>query len=117
MLNSQPKRKPYRNKKILAAARGEVCLVNLPGCTGGGEDTVAAHSNQMGDGKGGGQKADDFCSAFSCASCHDVLDNRKAVYRTDGYVDTLIFGQELIFWHDRGIKRTIRRLLDIGVLK
>lgn len=86
-----PKRKPYRNKKILDAARDEPCLVNLPGCTGGGADTVAAHSMQRADGKGGSQKADDCFVAFACQSCHDILDGRK-VY---SYMDCLMAREEL----------------------
>jgi len=125
MLNAQPKRKPYRNKKILAAARDEPCLVNLPGCTGGGSDTVAAHSTAIDDGKGGAQKADDIFVAFACQHCHDILDGRKdgiSLLSVMGEIgkekqDIKINGQELRWYHDRGIKRTIRRLLDLGVIK
>jgi hypothetical protein len=114
------KRKPYRNKKILAAARGEACLVNLPGCTGGGSDTVAAHSNQYDDGKGGSQKADDCQVAYACLHCHDTLDGRKPLSMIGsslGDLSTLEKRTQINYYHDRGIKRTIRRLLDLGVLK
>lgn len=106
------KRTPYRNKKILAAAKGEPCLVNLPGCTGGGEDTVPAHSNQGDDGKGAAQKSDDIFIAFACQYCHDVLDRRRKPH-----VDHYVHSNDYRFYHDRGIKRTIRRLLDLGVIK
>ena len=114
MLRPQPKRKAYRNKKILKAARGEACLVNLPGCTGGGDDTVAAHSMQADDGKGTSIKADDSMVAYSCAFCHDVLDGRHAPPL--GAVSRMN-KTEVEWYHDRGIKRTIRRLLDLGILK
>ncbi len=116
------KRTPYRNKKILEAARSEACLVNLPGCTGGGSDTQPAHSNSSDDGKGGAQKADDHCVAFACQYCHDCLDGRRKVNQFEdlkikGAPDLYMSKGELGWYHDRGIKRTFRRLLDKGVLK
>ena len=111
----QPKRTPYRNIKILRAAELEACLVNLPGCTGGGADTACAHSNQMDDGKGGSQKADDCTVAFACQHCHDILDGRKPPPWVSVQCGTP--QSELIWYHDRGIKRTIRRLIDLGVLR
>jgi len=62
----------YRSPKLLAAAKdAPVCF----GCqrTNSG-DVVAAHSNQLRDGKGRGLKADDFRVAFICGSCHHELD-------------------------------------------
>lgn len=62
----------YRNKNLLEAAKdAPVCF----GCqrTNMG-DVVAAHSNQLRDGKGRGLKADDFRVAFICASCNHELD-------------------------------------------
>lgn len=122
MLTPQPKRKSYRNKKILAAARGEACLVNLPSCTGGGEDTVAAHSMQADDGKGTSIKADDCFVAFACQHCHDILDARKHLVKWDGTEDSGRYGQnmpkaEIEWYHDRGIKRTIRRLLELEIIE
>ena len=111
----QPKRKQYRNIKILHAAELEPCLVNLPGCTGGGSDTSAAHSNQADDGKGGSQKADDLFVAFACLHCHDILDGRKPPPWVA--VECGTPQSEILWYHDRGIKRTIRRLIDKGVIK
>lgn len=101
------KRKPYRNKKILKAAQGEVCTANFPGCTGGGEDTVFCHLNESWAGKGMGQKADDCAGFFGCANCHDVYDGRKkAPYGT--------FGSSYIL---KAYYKTIRRLFDLGVIE
>jgi hypothetical protein len=119
----QPKRVPYRNQKILDAARDEPCLVNLPGCTGGGADTQPAHSNSSGDGKGKGQKADDIFVAFACHHCHSLLDGRKMLskagditIRAHGFNEGISLA-DIQWYHDRGIKRTIRRLLDKGVIR
>lgn len=102
------KRIPYRNPKLLKAARWQQCTLQVPGiCNGDTETTVAAHSNYGEDGKGMGQKADDHCIAFACSSCHDWLDGRRNDYLTD----------ERDFYFHRGMKRTIRILLAMGVLK
>jgi len=129
MLNQQPKRKPYRNKKLLAACHDPdlTCQVQLPGCQGPGAPTMPAHSNCSDDGKGGSQKADDLYVAISCQHCHDILDGRKGGYRRIGHirtnapygVDTVterLSGSELQWYHDRAIKRSLRILLvDMGI--
>lgn len=91
----------YRNRKILDAAKGQPCMR----C--GKEDgtTVAAHSNYQEDGKGMGKKADDLFVAFLCADCHRWMDEGRATYdakREDFH---------------RAMKKTLRLLLDMGVLK
>jgi hypothetical protein len=60
----------YRNKKLLELAR------NLPCQHCGKEDgtVVAAHSNQLRDGKGRGLKALDYRIASLCFTCHTELD-------------------------------------------
>lgn len=60
----------YRNKKLLEAAR------ELPCQHCGVQDgtVVAAHSNQLRDGKGRGIKAHDFRIAALCYRCHADLD-------------------------------------------
>ena len=50
---------PYRNKKILNAARDEQCCINSPACNYNTETVVACHSNYQEDGKGMGRKADE----------------------------------------------------------
>ncbi len=70
------KLKPYRNKKILAAAKNQDCTLNFPGCTNDIETTVACHlDGKFGRlaGKGMGQKAGDNFVMFGCAHCHSKL--------------------------------------------
>ena len=60
----------YRNAKLLKEA------AKLP-CQHCGLDdgtTVAAHSNQLRDGKGRGLKANDYRIATLCFKCHAELD-------------------------------------------
>jgi hypothetical protein len=74
---SMIKRTRYRNRKILANARGKDCTMQLPGvCNRDPETTVAAHSGLIEDGKGMSMKGDDFAVCYACSSCHDVYDNR-----------------------------------------
>ena len=62
----------YRNQKLLEAVR------EIPHCTSCGKHNdstiVAAHSNQLRDGKGKGIKAHDYRIAALCYSCHSELD-------------------------------------------
>lgn len=56
-------------------ARGRACLVRLPGCSGGGDDTVLAHY-RLGGTCGMGLKPPDFLAAWCCDHCHAVVDGR-----------------------------------------
>lgn len=69
----------YRNKKLLEILRKSPCQE----C--GREDgtVVAAHSNQLRDGKGRGIKADDFRVAALCYSCHMELDQGKSLSKAE----------------------------------
>ena len=62
----------YRNTKLLELAND----CPLCHCCGRANDgtIVAAHSNQLRDGKGRGIKAHDFRVAFLCSSCHYSID-------------------------------------------
>ena len=60
----------YRNQKLLETVREFECVL----C--GAEDgtVVAAHSNQLRDGKGKGIKALDYRIAALCYRCHMAID-------------------------------------------
>ena len=60
----------YRNKKLLEAAR----LLPCQHCGISNGTVVAAHSNQLRDGKGRGLKAHDYRIAALCFTCHADLD-------------------------------------------
>lgn len=100
-MNPQPKRVPYRNKKLTQAAKGEACTVGLSGSCSETETTVAAHLNYDYAGKGYGQKADDCAIIFACYACHAMIDAGQVD-------DTFLL---------RAYYRTIRRLIDKGALK
>jgi hypothetical protein len=70
---------------------------------------VAAHSNQMRDGKGKGIKAHDYRIAALCYKCHSELDQGATMSREE----------RLTMWEDAH-RRTIGELFSrnlIGVLK
>ena len=60
----------YRNKKLLEIVRKSPCQH----CGTQDGTIVAAHSNQLRDGKGRGIKAHDYRIAALCYGCHMELD-------------------------------------------
>ena len=60
----------YRNQKLLEAVRESPCQV----CGVADGTVVAAHSNQLRDGKGRSLKAHDYRIAALCFRCHAELD-------------------------------------------
>jgi hypothetical protein len=71
----------YRNKKLLESARyAPECMM----CGSRNDGTVvAAHSNQLRDGKGTGEKASDYRIAHLCYSCHEMIDNSKMMTKQE----------------------------------
>ncbi len=94
----------YRNHRILASANGQSCSVRGPECKN--DNTVVwAHSNYLEDGKGKGIKAHDIFGCYACASCHRWLDqsgDHKSVKYTAFH---------------RAMKRSLLRLLELGILQ
>ena len=60
----------YRNNKLLKLAQQSPCQL----CGIQNETVVAAHSNQLRDGKGRGLKAHDYRIAYLCHACHSNID-------------------------------------------
>lgn len=63
----------YRNKNLLEACR----YLSCQHCGRDDGTVVAAHSNQLRDGKGRGIKASDYRVASLCFACHTELDQGK----------------------------------------
>mgnify|MGYP006276854781 FL=1 len=63
----------YRNKRLLEVLRESSCQH----CGRKDGTIVAAHSNQLRDGKGRGIKANDYRTAALCYWCHMELDQGK----------------------------------------
>ena len=69
----------YRSDKLLKSVRDCPCQ----NCGAMDGTIVAAHSNQMRDGKGRGLKADDYRIAALCYKCHTELDQGKNMSREE----------------------------------
>ena len=69
----------YRNQYLLEKVREAACQ------TCGAQDgtVVAAHSNQLRDGKGKGIKAHDYRIAALCHACHFKLDQGMALTKEE----------------------------------
>lgn len=93
--------------KITEAARGQECMIRLPGvCNGNPETTVFAHLRMAGI-TGVGMKAPDLFGAFACGSCHDEVDRRtRALPGPDAHNEFL-----------EAIIRTQYYLLKKGLIK
>lgn len=89
--------------KLRQSAKGQNCLVRIPGvCNHNNETVVLAHLN----GGGMGLKHNDLFGAFACSACHDEIDRRTRRHDKD-LVD-------LCFFH--GIQRTQQYWLDNGLV-
>ena len=69
----------YRNKKLLEIVRQSPCQ----NCGIKDGTIVAAHSNQLRDGKGRGIKAHDYRIAALCYGCHMELDQGNKLSRDE----------------------------------
>ena len=69
----------YRNKKLLESVREAPCMV----CGARDGTVVAAHSNQLRDGKGKGIKAHDYRIAAMCYRCHSELDQGSRMSKSE----------------------------------
>lgn len=98
---AKPKPIAARNAHLLALARGQECLMRVPGvCNHDPATVVAAHSNSGAHGKAGARKADDHFSVWACHACHAWYDqgagarNREAGQRAFEFA----LGRQLLAW-------------------
>lgn len=71
----------YRNRKLLDLAREATHCMDCGRHNDG--TVVAAHSNQMRDGKGKSIKAHDHRVAFICFACHSEIDQGHKLSREE----------------------------------
>ena len=108
------KQKRIESKKARDSARGEDCTLNIVGvCNHDPSTTVLAHlPDDSGCGKMGGKSDDVGCAVYACSACHDMIDGRVSEKESIGYIND---GKDA--YHLRALKRTIRRMIDKGVIK
>jgi len=93
--------------RITRAARGQPCMIRLPGCTGGGEDTVACHYRLSGF-SGTGMKPPSGMPAWGCFVCHSIVDGREFRHRHSRDMVRLA--------HAEAVFRTQARLFEMGLM-
>jgi hypothetical protein len=104
-----PKDAPKRSTKLRQSAKGEDCLVRLPGCPGDPAMTIWSHYRGGAGGKGTGIKASDVCGCFACTWCDAVYDGQTP--RPDGMTKDEVD----LAWHEGHI-RSLVRLQQKGLL-
>jgi|SRR6478736_3712798 len=96
-----------RSNKIRKSARGEQCTLQIVGvCNGDPETVVFCHLPD--ESHGMGLKANDVCGCYGCSACHDALDRRVRCDELEANRYWYLF---------TAIKRTLVRLIELGVLK
>jgi hypothetical protein len=96
--------------KLRESARGESCLVRIPGvCTYDPATVILSHYRGQSGGKGMGIKSNDLCSAYACTACDAVYDGqrKRPLGMTKEEVD--------LAWH-QGHIRTLVRMREKGVI-
>jgi hypothetical protein len=95
----------FRSKRLLQAAQGQPCMVQIPSvCNWDNATTVAAHSNRLLHGKGMGIKAHDCFIAWACSSCHYEIDQGK------------MSKEDRQFYWQQGFERTILAMFKLGII-
>lgn len=92
----------YRNPKLLKVCRLLPCQL----CGTDDGTVVAAHSNQLLDGKGKGIKAHDYRIAALCFSCHMDIDQGNKLSKE----------QRREFW-EMAHRKTIGELFERGLVQ
>jgi hypothetical protein len=91
----------YRNRKLLDLARELPCQH----CGVSDGTVVAAHSNQLRDGKGRGIKAHDYRIASLCFRCHAELDQGATMSK-----------QERVEMWEEAHRKTIGLFFELGLI-
>lgn len=91
-----------KDQRIRDSARGEECLVRIPGCPGDPAMTIWSHAPLKAAGKGLGIKALDPCGAYCCTYCDAVIDGQRPT--PPGYTREQAL-QDWFFGHMRSLVR------------
>lgn len=92
----------YRNQKLLEIVREAACQH----CGAQDGTVVAAHSNQLRDGKGRSIKAHDYRIAAMCMRCHHEIDQGNKLSKKE----------RMEIWEEAH-RKTVGWLFDQGHLK
>lgn len=94
------------SNEIRNSANGEMCTMQIPGVCNYNPDTVVlAHLPDESNGMG--TKSDDISACYACSGCHDAMDGR---------VISELYNEDKEFFMRRAQTRTLRRLLEKGIV-
>ena len=96
--------------KITQSARGEDCLVWIPGCTHDPDRTIWSHCRLGAAGRGKSIKAVDLAGAYACTYCDSVYDGQTKP--PEGWTRRDVDDA----WN-LGHYRSLKRLTEKGILK
>lgn len=105
-----PKTPDRVNQRLRDSAKGEDCLVRIPGCPGRADMTIWSHAPMKAADKGLGIKALDWCGAYCCTYCDAVIDGQRPL--PPGYTRELA----LLDWFT-GHMRSLVRAAQKGLLR
>lgn len=97
-----PKTPNRKSQALRDSAKGEDCLIRLPGCPGDPEMTIWSHAPLGAAGKGGAMKALDLCGAYGCTYCDAVVDGQRPL--PEGYTRDMAL-MDWLFGHLRSLVR------------
>jgi hypothetical protein len=92
-----PKTPGRVQQSIRDSARGEPCLIRLPGCPGNPERTIWSHCRSGRAGKGAAIKAIDLLGAYGCTHCDAIYDGQAPV--PPGWTREMV---DLAWWEAHG---------------
>lgn len=87
--------------KLRQSARGQECTFRIPGiCNRDPETTCLCHIRD--ESKGGGNKANDYSSAFGCSACHEVIDQHLLSNENELWYCLRAMQRTIHFWFENG---------------
>jgi len=96
-----------KQNKITKSARDEECTLQIfPYCNQDPATTVLAHLPC--EDKGMAKKSPDWWSAYACSTCHGII---------DGHIKTDLSQEEINKCMMRGKYRTMKRMIEKGLIK
>lgn len=97
--------------RIRQSARGEPCLVRIPGvCKFDPEYTILSHYRGLAGGKGMGIKSNDLAGAYCCTACDAAYDGQAKL--PSGITMTAV----RLAWFEGHI-RTLVRMAEKGLVR
>lgn len=102
------KTKTLVSKKLRQSAKGQECTLNIyPYCNGDPATTVSCHVGLLG--KGIGKKSDDIMIVHGCYECHKIIDGQHC----PGDIGKDELNRIVMY----GLQKTLKRLIDMGIIK